>query len=110
MTLPMTEALPWPAQHLAEWMPLWKGVGFFLATFVLEDLAAVGAGLLLAAGAMPWPVAFFSCFLGIWFGDVGLYALARFGGRNWFEQSSFRSFPRRSSGVKHGLESTANKC
>jgi membrane protein DedA with SNARE-associated domain len=88
----MTEALPWPAQQIAEWMPLWKGVGFFFATFVLEDLAAVGAGLLLAVGLIPWPVAFFSCFLGIWFGDAGLYALARFGPRNWFERSSLRKF------------------
>lgn len=73
-------------------MPLWKGAGFFFATFVLEDLAAVGAGLLLAAGAISWPVAFASCFLGIWLGDVGLYSLARFGGRNWFERSSFKKY------------------
>jgi len=92
MIPPLTEALPWPAHQIGEWMPLWKGVGFFLATFVLEDLAAVGAGLLLAAGMISWPVAFFSCFLGIWFGDAGLYGLARFGGRSWFERSSFRKF------------------
>lgn len=88
----MTETFPWPIQNVAEWMPFWKGAGFFLATFVLEDLAAVGAGLLLAAGAMSWPVAFLSCFLGIWFGDTGLYALARIGGRRWFERSSFRRY------------------
>jgi membrane protein DedA with SNARE-associated domain len=86
----MTQTLPWPAQQIAEWMPLWQGVGFFLATFVLEDLAAVGAGLLLAAGTISWPVAFGSCFFGIWFGDAGLYVLARFGGRRWFERSSFQ--------------------
>jgi membrane protein DedA with SNARE-associated domain len=88
----MTETSPWPIQDIAGWMPLSKAAGFFLATFVLEDLAAVGAGLLLAAGAMSWPVAFASCFLGIWLGDGGLYALARFGGRKWFEQSSLRRF------------------
>ncbi|HEV2695823.1 MAG TPA: VTT domain-containing protein, partial [Verrucomicrobiae bacterium] len=88
----MTEILPWPVRQVAEWMPLWKGAGFFLATFVLEDLAAVGAGVLLAAGAISWPVAFVSCFLGIWSGDAGLYALARFGGRKWFERSSFRKY------------------
>jgi membrane protein DedA with SNARE-associated domain len=88
----MTDTLPWPAQQIAEWMPLWQGMGFFLATFVLEDLAAIGAGLLLAAGAISWPVALASCFLGIWSGDTGLYALARFGGRTWFERSRLRRF------------------
>ncbi len=88
----MTDALPWPIHDIASWLPLWKATGFFLATFVLEDAAAVGAGLLLAAGAISWPAAFVSCFLGIWFGDVGLYSLARFGGRQWFEKSSLKRF------------------
>ena len=88
----MTETLPWPIQNAAEWMPIWKGTGFFLATFVLEDLAAIGAGFLLAAGTISWPVALASCFLGIWLGDAGLYALARLGGRKWFERSSFKRF------------------
>ncbi len=88
----MTQALPWPIEEIAGWMPLWKAAGFFLATFILEDAAAVGAGLLLATGAISWPAAFVSCFLGIWIGDVGLYSLARCGGRKWFEQSSFKKF------------------
>ena len=50
----------------------------------------MGAGLLLAAGGISWPAAFTACFLGIWLGDAGLYALARYGGRNWFERSSFQ--------------------
>ena len=88
----MTDSLPWPAQQMAEWMPLWQGAGFFFATFVLEDLAAIGAGLLLATGTISWPIALFSCFLGIWFGDTGLYALARFGGRPWFVRSVLRKY------------------
>ncbi len=88
----MTETFPWPIQDIAKWMPLWKATGFFLATFVLEDAAAVGAGLLLAAGAISWPVAFAACFLGIWLGDTGLYALARFGGRKWFERSGLKKY------------------
>jgi len=44
----------------------------------------------LAAGQISWPAAFIACFLGIWLGDVGLYSLARFGGRKWFERSSFQ--------------------
>lgn len=88
----MTEVLPLSPDAIAGWMPLWKAMGFFLATFVLEDVAAVGAGLLLAAGQISPFAAFTACFLGIWLGDAGLYALARFAGRGWFERSSLRKF------------------
>lgn len=88
----MTEAIPLSPQVVAEWLPFWKAAGFFFATFILEDVAAIGAGLLLASGQMSWPAAFFSCFLGIWLGDVGLYALARMGGRRWFERSRFAKY------------------
>jgi membrane protein DedA with SNARE-associated domain len=91
----MTEALPLSPQVIAEWLPLWKAAGFFFATFILEDVAAIGAGLLLASGQISWPAAFFSCFLGIWLGDVGLYAIARIGGRHWFERSRFRKYAAR---------------
>lgn len=88
----MTVALPLAPDAVAEWMPFCKAAGFFLATFVLENAAAVGAGLLLAAGSISWPAAFTACFLGIWLGDAGLYALARFAGRGWFERSAWRKF------------------
>jgi len=88
----MTDALPLSPGAVAEWIPFGKAAGFFLATFVLEDAAAIGAGLLLAAGQISWPAAFTACFLGIWLGDVGLYALARFTGRGWFERSSLQKF------------------
>ena len=88
----MTEVLPLPPNVLAEWLPFWKAAGVFFATFVLEDVAAVGAGLLLAAGQISWPAASTACFLGIWLGDAGLYALARYAGRGWFERSAFRKF------------------
>lgn len=86
----MTEVLPLPPQAIAEWIPFAKAAGFFFATFILEDVAAVGAGLLLATGQISWPAAFLACFLGIWMGDAGLYALARYAGRGWFERSSLR--------------------
>jgi membrane protein DedA with SNARE-associated domain len=88
----MTEALPWPVNQIAGWMPLWQAAGFFFATFVLEDVATIGAGLLLATGAIGWPVAFGACFPGVWLGDAGLYAAARLGGRKWFEHSRLRRF------------------
>ena len=88
----MTEALPLSPSAVAEWIPFAKAAGFFPATFVLEDVAAVGAGLLLATGGISWPAAFAACFLGIWMGDAGLYGLARYAGRGWFERSSLRRF------------------
>src|SRR5262245_50373985 len=88
----MTDALPIVPSALLEWLPFAKAVGFFLATFVLEDVAAVGAGLLLATGSISWPSAFAACFLGIWMGDAGLYVLARYAGRSWFERSLLRRF------------------
>jgi membrane protein DedA with SNARE-associated domain len=88
----MTQTLPWSVQQIVEWLPFAKAASFFLATFVVEDVAAVGAGLLLATGGISWPAAFGACFLGIWMGDVGLYALARCGGRGWFEHSSLSRF------------------
>ena len=83
----MIETLSMSSGAMAEWMPWGKAAGFFFATFVLEDAAAIGAGLLLATGQISWPAAFLACFFGIWLGDAGLYALARFAGRNWFEKS-----------------------
>ena len=85
-------SLPDLAPHLTghQESQFWLATGVFLATFILEDVATIGAGLLLAAGALAWPAALGSCFLGIWLGDAGLYGLARFAGRPWFERSSLR--------------------
>jgi len=88
----MTDTLSFSPQAIAEWVPFAKAAGFFLATFILEDVATVGAGLLLATGGISWPAAFIACFLGVWIGDASLYALARFAGRSWFERSSLRRF------------------
>src|SRR5882724_6998632 len=88
----MTETLSLSPRANAEWLPFAKAAGFFFATFILEDFAAIGAGLLLASGDISWPAAFAACFLGIWAGDASLYALARFAGRGWFERSSWKKF------------------
>jgi membrane protein DedA with SNARE-associated domain len=77
------------------WSPTVIAGTLFLATFILEDVAAVAAGILLATGALAWPIAFGACFLGIWAGDAGLYGLARVLGRHWFEQSSWARFSQR---------------
>ena len=104
----MTGTFPWPIQEIAGWMPLWKAAGFFFATFILEDVAAIGAGLLLAAGAISWPVAFASCFIGIWSGDAGLYALARLGGRKWFDQSRLKKFSAKVSDCEEWFNERGN--
>jgi len=82
---------PLPA-GLQMWSPALQAGTLFLSTFVLEDVAAVGAGLLLASGVLAWPIAFGACFLGIWMGDAGLYGFARVAGRAWFEKSSWARF------------------
>lgn len=72
--------------------PWWQMLALFIGTFILEDVAAIAGGLLIAGGSLGWSAAFWPCFLGIWLGDAGLYTLARFGGREWFERSRFKKF------------------
>jgi len=63
------------------WYHAAGGAGIFLLSFLSEDSATLTGALLGALGKLSWPVAFASCFLGIWIGDLGLYALARLFGR-----------------------------
>ncbi len=56
-----------------------SAAAFFLLTFVSEDLATFGAATLAATGKISVIWSFWACFLGIWIGDAGLYALARWG-------------------------------
>jgi MprA protease rhombosortase-interaction domain-containing protein len=71
----MTDVLHLAPSAVAEWIPFAKAAGFFLATFVLEDVAAVGAGLLLASGGIFGRRRSLR-FLGIWMGDADLCARA----------------------------------
>jgi membrane protein DedA with SNARE-associated domain len=50
-------------------------IGIFLGTFVLEDVALVGALSLIGEGQLSILGAFTSCFTGIAIGDIALYAL-----------------------------------
>ena len=69
---------------------LTHGLLIFVSTFVLEDIAVLGAALLVVNSmvALPWAAA--SSFAGIWIGDFGLYVLARHFGRPVFERSWFK--------------------
>jgi len=62
----------------------------FVSTFVLEDIAVLGAALLVVNSmvALPWAAA--SSFAGIWIGDFGLYVLARHFGRPVLEKFWFK--------------------
>ena len=62
-----------------------------VATLVSEDLTCLAAGLLVAAGSLGFWPAVFACGAGIFFGDLGLYALGRLG-RPFLEQAPLRYF------------------
>src|SRR5271165_203681 len=62
----------------------------FGLTFVLEDIAVLGAALLVANRMVGLPWAAGSAFAGIWLGDIGLYALAYGLGRPILEKKWFR--------------------
>jgi membrane protein DedA with SNARE-associated domain len=68
----------------------------FGLAFVLEDLAVLGAALLVVNSMVPLAWAAGSSFAGIWLGDLGLYFLALHFGRpvlqkSWFRGSSVRT-------------------
>lgn len=67
-------------------------VSLALLTLLSEDLACATAGLLVARGELPFGWAAFACFLGIFIGDLGLYALGR--GIGWvaLERAPLRWF------------------
>lgn len=51
-----------------------------LATLASEDLACIAAGLLVARGLISLPHGIAAAFVGIWIGDMALYAAGRYGG------------------------------
>jgi membrane protein DedA with SNARE-associated domain len=64
----------------------------FGLTFVLEDLAVLGAALLVVNNMVSLPWAAGSSFAGIWFGDLGLYFLALHYGRPVLQKPLFKRF------------------
>lgn len=61
-----------------------------LSTLASEDLACIGAGLLVAQGRMDFTPATFACFLGIFIGDVGLYVVGAAFGRPALRRAPLR--------------------
>ncbi len=52
-----------------------------LGTFASEDLTCIASGLLVRRGQLDFFVALMGCFIGIYFGDLGLYLIGRLAGR-----------------------------
>jgi membrane protein DedA with SNARE-associated domain len=64
----------------------------FGLTFVLEDIAVLGAALLVVNSMVSFPWAVGSSFAGIWLGDLGLYFLALHFGRPMLQKPWFKRF------------------
>lgn len=62
------------------------------ATLISEDLACVGAGALAASGATSYALAATACFVGIFFGDLALFAAGRVFGRRLLDVRFVRRF------------------
>jgi membrane protein DedA with SNARE-associated domain len=67
-----------------------KAFSLFFLTFFSEDAATLGGAVMAAAGLLATPLGLAACFLGIWLGDLGLYALARYFGRPFLKQNWVR--------------------
>lgn len=63
--------------HFADWGGAGLLLALFFGTFVSEDLACLSAGSLAAAGRVDLAAAIAVCFLGIFIGDMLLYAAGR---------------------------------
>ena len=69
-----------------------------LSTLVSEDLACIGAGLLAARGTVDFLPATLACLVGIFVGDMLLYAAGRFLGRSWLKRPPLKWLVRPQSG------------
>jgi membrane protein DedA with SNARE-associated domain len=52
-------------------------IGLALSTLISEDLALIGAGLLAREGHVPLTPAIVACIVGVYVGDLGLWAIGR---------------------------------
>ena len=82
----------WLPLGFLDWLPVTQAVTLGLLTFVQEDVPAVSAALLAAAGSLSWQVGFLGVFLGIWMGDALLYLLARGFGRPLLQRAWAKRF------------------
>jgi membrane protein DedA with SNARE-associated domain len=69
-----------------------KCAGIIFTSLVSEDAAMLGAAFLSSSGMLPTGLAFASTFLGIWVGDLLLYAVGAVSGRRFFKMKWVRRF------------------
>jgi membrane protein DedA with SNARE-associated domain len=86
---PAAIALPFGFE---EWNVLLQAAALAVLTFASEDLTTIAGGLLASAESIGWRPAFWGCFIGIWAGDAGLYALARGFGRPVLAKPRFKKW------------------
>lgn len=77
-------------------------ITIILAALFSEDVATITAAGLAASGMLDARLAFFSAFAGLWAGDLGVYAMARFGKERmmkmaWFSKASHANFEQTTS-------------
>jgi len=72
-------------------LPLWQRMmAIALSTLVSEDLACITAGVMASKEVLGFTWALLAAFLGIYVGDVALYALGRIGGMALLDRRPFR--------------------
>ena len=74
------------------WMYIVIMIIIILSTFISEDLTCIGAGLLAARGLIGFWPATFACLIGIFIGDMALYAAGRLFGLRAVKKAPFRWF------------------
>jgi len=75
----------------ADELGLWRIVVLIaLSTLISEDLACIAAGMLASEEVISLPWALVAPFLGIYLGDIGLYAIGRIGGIGLLRRVPFR--------------------
>jgi pimeloyl-ACP methyl ester carboxylesterase/membrane protein DedA with SNARE-associated domain len=80
-------------------LPMYSGIAalvllllLVLATFISEDLACIGAGVLVAQGRLEYGAAVSACFLGIYLGDLLIFLLGRRYGQGALQRPPFKWF------------------
>lgn len=72
-------------------IPLWQKVGALsLIAMVSEEFACIAAGILASEGILTFAVAWFAVLLGIYAGDMPVYAIGRVGGLSLLRRRPFR--------------------
>lgn len=72
-------------------LPLWQRMmGIALSTLISEDLACITAGVMASKQVLGFSGALVASFVGIYVGDVALYALGRIGGMALLDRPPFR--------------------